>query len=93
MGRSDFITATPESAGVPSRAVTSFIRALRVQQLCMHGVLLFRNGALLAEGYAPPFNAGRKHRMYSISKSFTALGIGLMADEGKIKLTDKIISF
>ena len=91
MNRQGFITATPESAGVPSRAVTAFLKRLDDNELCMHGVMLFKNGKLLAEGYAPPYTADRKHRMYSISKSFTALGIGIMADEGKLTLDDRIV--
>ncbi|MCL2060431.1 MAG: beta-lactamase family protein [Oscillospiraceae bacterium] len=91
MGQGDFITATPESVGVPSSAITKFVRSLQDHSLCMHSILVFRRGKLIAEGYAPPFDAQRRHRMYSISKSFTALGIGLMAQEGKLGLDDRIV--
>ena len=91
MNNNDFITATPESVGIPSVAITKFIRSLQKYSLCMHGILIFRRGKLVAEGYAPPYHAERKHRMYSISKSFTALGIGLLAEEGKISLGDRIV--
>ena len=87
----DLVAATPESVGVPSAAIGKFIRSLEEHRLCMHSVLIFRRGKLIAEGYAPPFHADRRHRMYSISKSFTALGIGLLVGEGKLSLNDKIV--
>jgi len=52
-----------------------------------------RHGAVIAEGYWPPFNKDRKQRMYSVSKSFTSVAIGLMITEGKLKLTDKVADF
>ena len=33
------------------------------------------------------------HTLYSLSKSFTSTAIGMAIDEGKIKLSDKLISF
>ena len=88
-----FESVTPESVGIPSSSITAFIQTLREYQLCMHSVLIFKNGRLAAEGYAPPFDRDRKHRMYSISKSFTALGIGLLVGDGKLGLDDKIVDF
>lgn len=35
----------------------------------------------------------RRHRMYSSSKSITALAVGLLADEGKIHLEDSICEY
>ena len=86
-------SATPESVGIPSSAVTAFVRALAEHQLCLHSVLVFRHGKLAAEGYAPPFDAERTHRMYSISKSFTSLAVGLMLGEGRLRLTDRVIDY
>ena len=31
--------------------------------------------------------------MYSVSKSFTSTGVGFAISEGKLKLTDQVISF
>ena len=33
------------------------------------------------------------HRMFSITKSFTSIAIGLLADEGKLKLSDHIADY
>jgi len=93
MNGKDLSFSTPESVGIPSEAIAKFICKLQEQQLCMHSVLVFRRSQLVSEGYAAPWHVSRKHRMYSISKSFTALGIGLLLDEGKISLDDPIVKF
>jgi len=84
---------TPESAGVPSSAISAFLNDLRENHFNMHSVLIMRNGSLIAEAYAPPYDKDRKHRMYSVSKTFTALAAGLMIDEGRLSLDDKIYTF
>lgn len=89
-----FLTASsPESLGIPSSAVLNFIERIDKEQTCMHGFLLLRRGQVAAEGYWSPYSEDSMHRMYSVSKSFVSLAIGLMIDEGKIKLDDKVVKF
>ena len=85
--------ASPESRGVPSEAIVSFMDDLDQSKLNMHSFMLIRNGQILAECYWPYFNAEKKHRMYSVSKSFTSVAIGMMIDEGRISLDDKVADF
>ena len=85
--------ASPESQGVPTEAIISFMEELERNNLNMHSIMLLRNGNILAECYWPYFSADKKHRMYSVSKSFTAVAIGMMIDEGRISLDDKVAEF
>jgi len=85
--------ASPESQGVPSEAIISFMEDLEQHGLNMHSFMLIRNGKTLAECYWPHFGADKKHRMYSVSKSFTSAAIGMMIDEGRISLDDKVADF
>jgi len=87
------ITATPESVGIPSKAISAFLKDLSDSRFNMHSVLILRHGKLVTEAYREPYDQDRKHRMFSISKTFTALAAGLLIDEGKLSLTDKIVSF
>lgn len=59
----------------------------------MHGFLLVRRGRIASEGYWAPYSAERMHRMYSVSKSFVAIAIGLMYDEGLLDLDDPICRY
>jgi len=87
--RHQFQTVTPESVGVPSAAVERFLKRLtETKRFPMHSVLLLRDGKIFSETYWKPFNAERKHRMYSVSKSFTSAAIGMLIGDGKIALND-----
>lgn len=80
----------PESLGIPSGAILNFLQRIDRERINMHGFLLVRGNRIAAEGYWAPWSAARKHRMYSISKSFVALAVGLMIDEGKLTLDDRV---
>ena len=93
MQSEDLVFATPESLGIPSGAIDDFLEELAEKRLCMHSYLLLRHGKVAAEGYWSPFNEGRKHRMYSISKSFTSIAIGMMIEKGKLSLNSKVSQY
>ena len=86
-------TVSPESMGVPSRQILAFLQKIDQAGCCMHGFCILRHGRIIAEGYYQPFSMERRHRMYSSSKSITALAVGLLADEGKIHLDDSICEY
>lgn len=88
-----FPKVMPEDTGIPSGCILNFIRRLEQQKLPMHSLLLLHHDKLIAEGYYAPYEADTLHRMFSISKSFTAIAIGLLADEGKLSLEDKITDY
>jgi CubicO group peptidase (beta-lactamase class C family) len=89
-----FSTApSPESLGIPSRAILNFLQRIDAERINMHGFLLVRHNKIAAEGYWAPWSVDRKHRMYSISKSFVSLAIGMMIDEGKLTLDDRVAEY
>ncbi|MEZ4731210.1 MAG: serine hydrolase [Caldilineaceae bacterium] len=84
---------TPESLGIPSQAILKFLQRIDAERINIHGFLLVRRNRIAAEGYWAPWSAARKHRMYSVSKSFVALAVGLMIDEGKLTLDDRVADY
>jgi CubicO group peptidase (beta-lactamase class C family) len=85
--------STPESHGIRSSAVVSFIDAIERQKLELHSMMLLRHGHVVAEGWWAPYRAELLHNMFSLSKSFTSTAIGLAIAEGKLSLDDQVISF
>ena len=85
-----FERITPEQAGISSALVEKFIKKIESRGAIMHSLLLVRHGKIFAEHYWAPFNENTLQRMYSQTKSYTAMAIGLLADEGKLSLDDKI---
>ena len=83
----------PEEVGVHPEWVTNYVNELNRRRKMCHSFLMVRHGKVFAEGYWKPFHENWLHRQYSVSKSFVSMAIGLLVDEGKIKLTDKIVDY
>ena len=88
-----FEYASPESLGIPSAAVAAFLREMEECRFPLHSYILMRHGKIAAEGYVAPFTADRKHRMYSVSKSFTSVAVGMLITEGRLSLDDRVADF
>ncbi len=84
---------SPESMGVSSQSILKYLQALEQAGCCMHGFCIIRHNQVIAEGYYKPFGPEKRHRMYSSSKSMTAIATGLLQDEGKISLDDSICDY
>ncbi len=79
-------------SGLKSR-IDRFMRRLDAQDVCMHGFILSVGGNVLAQAYYTPFTEGAPHRMYSVSKTMTALAVLILAGEGRIALEDRITRY
>ena len=81
---------TPEQLGISSKSITAVLEGYEKAGLSMHSMLVMRHGEIVAEAYAAPFDENSLHRMYSVSKSFVAIAIGVLEAEGKISINDTI---
>jgi len=88
-----FLNVTPEAAGIPSSAVLSLIDRLEDKKLPMHSMLLLKGDRIAAEAYWKPFDESFRHRIYSSSKSFTSVAIGILAGDGAFSLDDRVVDF
>ena len=70
-----------------------FVQRLQKEDVNMHGFILSVNGEEKAEAYYAPFREGQPHRMYSVSKTMTGIAVGMLMDEGKLALDDRITEF
>jgi CubicO group peptidase (beta-lactamase class C family) len=85
--------STPESQGVSSAGIIEFLEAVDKSGLELHSVMVVRHGKVVGEGWWRPYGAAYKHVLFSASKTFAATGIGLAVAEGRLKTSDKVISF
>ncbi|MBQ7225685.1 MAG: serine hydrolase [Clostridia bacterium] len=83
--------STPESCGVSSAKIHKFISQLNRRQMHMHSVLMMRGDSIIYEGYWAPFTCDFNHRMYSVTKSFVSVAVGLCVEDGLFCLDDKIV--
>ena len=85
--------STPEAQGIPSKALERFVDKLKEQKIPVHSILMARHGHMIMEAYYQPYDKEKLHRMFSETKSFTSLGIGLLVSDGVIHLEDKICQY
>lgn len=73
--------------------VHRFVDRLEKEDVNIHGFILTVNGQEKAKAYYAPFKEGQPHRMYSVSKTFTGIAVGMLADDGKISFDDHITDY
>jgi CubicO group peptidase (beta-lactamase class C family) len=85
--------ALPQDKGVDPQAIVDFIEVVQAQGLELHSFMLYRDGAVIAEAFWRPYAAHRPHVQHSATKSWTATAAGLLIDEGRLSLDDKVVNF
>ena len=88
-----FQTVTPEHVGVSTKSIRSYLKFLKRSGVNMHSLLMMRGDKIFAEYYWSPFTKDCCHRMYSQTKSYVSIAIGLLEEEGKLKLSDRILDY
>lgn len=90
--RQPFPVATPERCGIPSSHIENFLHDLDADRtLDMHGVSIYRHGRRLVDAAFGAYDRGVWHITYSECKSITALAIGMLVDEGKLDIKERLI--
>ncbi|WP_407403839.1 serine hydrolase domain-containing protein [Sodaliphilus sp.] len=90
----DLQRSTPAAEGVDPAAVNRFIDSLQVvKQTDIHHVMVVRHGKVIAEAHPAPYRAEDAHTLYSCSKTFTSLAVGLAVEENRLRLTDRVAAF
>lgn len=88
-----FKYAPAETVGISSIWLLNFLQRLETQNFPMHSVIVVRHNTICLESYYAPYTRDSLHRMFSITKSFVSIAIGLLEAEGKISLDDKIVDY
>lgn len=74
-----------------SSVLTAFQQELKRRQVRLHGAVLMQDAKIIRQIYQEPYTEHTKTRMYSASKSVTAVAIGKLIGEGKLSMDDKIV--
>ncbi|WBQ03244.1 serine hydrolase domain-containing protein [Kribbella sp. CA-293567] len=83
--------STPSAAGVSSRGVIALLDRLAADSVECHSLMVVRRGQVVAEGWWTPYSAERPHLLYSLTKSFTSIAVGLVIADGLLSLDDLVV--
>lgn len=86
-----FVRATPESQGISSDLFAALLRELDASKDTeMHHFMALRHGKVICECNFAPYPKGMWHITHSMCKSITGMAIGMLIEEGKLKLDENI---
>ena len=90
----DLPRSTPAAEGISTQAVINMMDSLMGLPECdIHHVMVVRHGKVVAELHPTPFRAEDSHTLYSASKTFTSLAVGIAIDENLLRLDDRVMTF
>lgn len=85
--------SSPEKMGIKSSDIEAFVRILEEKQLSTHSLIIMRGGNVVFEKYWAPFHKDFLHRMYSVTKSYVAIAIGFLEQDGLINLDAPVTKY
>lgn len=89
-----FPRATPESQGISSRHIQSFLEELgRDRELYAQTVMILRNGRVVCEAAYGSQDLRSAKYTFSACKSVVSLAIGLLIDDGALSVKDQVADF
>jgi len=86
-------TSTPEEQGFDSARLAEGLLAMRDNQINIHSLMIIHNDKVILDAYLYPYSGETVHELASVTKSVITTLIGIAADQGKLRLDDKMVSF
>lgn len=75
------------------KRVRHFMDRIHREDVNLHGFILTIGGREKVKAYYAPFSEGQPHRLYSVSKTMVACAVGMLMEDGKLRLDDHIVDF
>ena len=84
----------PSSVGIePKQLMLMYDSLMTCNPTEIHHVVVMVDGKIAGEIHPKPFRAEHSHTLYSVSKTFTAVAVGLLIDDGLLTVEDKLVKF
>ncbi|MBR5332379.1 MAG: serine hydrolase [Muribaculaceae bacterium] len=85
---------TPTSAGIEPKQFELLYDSLLSSDITeIHHLMVVVDGKVAGEIHPAPFKASDRHTLYSVSKTFTAVAVGLAVDDGLLSVDDELVKF
>jgi CubicO group peptidase (beta-lactamase class C family) len=82
--------STPSELGIEPTRIAGFLDAVDQAGLDFHSLMILRHGAVAAEGWWAPYRAEDIQLLYSVSKTFLAMAVGIAVGEGRLAVEDLV---
>lgn len=82
---------TPAQAGLDPKWIVSMIDDMAAKDIQLTGFMLVRHGKVLCEGHYAPYLPDQLRTVFSLSKTFTSMAVGIAWGEGILDLDERVI--
>ena len=82
-----------DNGKIKAAADNLFAAADTMENVTLQSVMILKDGNVVYQHWANGGDPNVPHVLHSVSKSFCATAVGMAVDEGKIKVTDKLVDF
>ena len=84
----------PTSVGIEPKELTLLYDSLLTSDLTeLHHLMVVVDGKVAGEIHPAPFKAEHRHTLYSVSKTFAAVAVGLAVEDGLLSVEDELVKF
>ena len=84
----------PTDVGIEPKQLTLLYDSLLTSDLTeLHHLVVVVDGKVAGEIHPVPFKAEHRHTLYSVSKTFAAVAVGLAVDDGLLSVNDELVKF
>lgn len=87
------LSESPDLLGIHPEKILNFIEYLERQKIELSSLMILRHGKIGVEGYWSPYKKEQIRSIYSLTKAFTAAAMGFLIQEGRLSLSDTVVSF
>lgn len=86
-------TSSPEEQGFDSAKLAKGLQSLQEKQINIDSLMIIRNGYVVLDAHFDPYDGTFPHDLASVTKSVMTTLIGIAAEQGRLSLDDKMVSF
>lgn len=84
----------PENHGISSKAILDFLEESEADKdINLTNFAILSDTYILGQFCKKPYEISCRQLLFSLTKSFTSIGIGIAIDKGYLNLNDKVMSF
>jgi len=82
--------SAPSELNVDAARVAGFLDAVDAAGMDFHSLMILRHGAVVAEGWWAPYRSDDIQLLYSLSKTYLAMAVGIAIGEGRLSAEDLV---
>jgi CubicO group peptidase (beta-lactamase class C family) len=82
--------SAPSAELMDAKNVMALLDRLSEQSVECHSLMVVRHGRVIAEGWWAQYSSDRPQLLYSLTKSFISVAVGLAVADGLLSLDDRV---